>query len=204
MWLLRAQRDGKEILAVAKSRASTNSRSLSRTSRHGRGRTRSEAFRRQKQRVSIARGFWRPRILILDEATPARFRVRRLIQEGLRYLMQGRTTFVIAHRLSTIRRADQILVVEAGRIIERGTHDRLCARRPLLRPLYAAARRWKQPVPGRPGKARSKATTQTPPKWRRLRMARDAADPRRPSASFAPIQLGSLREYSFGETCGSQ
>jgi len=50
-----------------------------------------------------------------------------LIQEGLRYLMRGRTTFVIAHRLSTIRRADQILVLEAGRIIERGTHASLYA-----------------------------------------------------------------------------
>jgi subfamily B ATP-binding cassette protein MsbA len=50
-----------------------------------------------------------------------------LIQEGLRYLMRGRTTFVIAHRLSTIRRADQILVVEGGRIIERGTHESLYA-----------------------------------------------------------------------------
>ena len=50
-----------------------------------------------------------------------------MIQEGLRALMQGRTTFVIAHRLSTIRRADQILVVEAGRIVERGTHSELYA-----------------------------------------------------------------------------
>ena len=50
-----------------------------------------------------------------------------LIQEGLKYLMRGRTTFVIAHRLSTIRRADQILVVEAGHIIERGTHESLYA-----------------------------------------------------------------------------
>src|SRR5207237_5070344 len=50
-----------------------------------------------------------------------------LIQEGLKYLMKGRTTFVIAHRLSTIRRADQILVVEAGKIVERGTHDTLYA-----------------------------------------------------------------------------
>ena len=50
-----------------------------------------------------------------------------MIQEGLKYLMKGRTTFVIAHRLSTIRRADQILVVEAGRIVERGTHDSLYA-----------------------------------------------------------------------------
>ena len=48
-----------------------------------------------------------------------------MIQHGLRYLMQGRTTFVIAHRLSTIRRADQILVIERGRIVERGTHESL-------------------------------------------------------------------------------
>src|SRR6202035_5077740 len=83
----------------------------------------------QRQRVSIARAILAdPRILILDEATSSLdSESEALIQEGLRYLMQGRTTFVIAHRLSTIRRADQILVVEAGRILERGTHESLYA-----------------------------------------------------------------------------
>jgi subfamily B ATP-binding cassette protein MsbA len=83
----------------------------------------------QKQRVSIARAILAdPRILILDEATSSLdSESEMLIQAGLAHLMKGRTTFVIAHRLSTIRRADQILVVEGGRILEKGTHETLLA-----------------------------------------------------------------------------
>ena len=83
----------------------------------------------QRQRISIARAILaEPRVLILDEATSSLdSESEQMIQAGLSYLMQGRTTFVIAHRLSTIRRADQILVVEQGRILERGTHEELYA-----------------------------------------------------------------------------
>jgi len=83
----------------------------------------------QRQRVSIARAILAdPRILLLDEATSSLdSESEALIQEGLAYLMRGRTTFVIAHRLSTIRSADQILVVEGGRILERGRHETLLA-----------------------------------------------------------------------------
>ena len=85
----------------------------------------------QRQRVSIARAVLAdPRILILDEATSSLdSESEALIQEGLSHLMRGRTTVVIAHRLSTIRRADQILVVEGGRIVESGDHEALFARR---------------------------------------------------------------------------
>ena len=81
----------------------------------------------QRQRVSIARAILAdPRILILDEATSSLdSESEALIQEGLAYLMRGRTTFVIAHRLSTIHRADLILLMEEGQVIERGTHEEL-------------------------------------------------------------------------------
>jgi len=83
----------------------------------------------QRQRVAIARAILaNPRILILDEATSSLdSESEAMIQDGLNALRQGRTTFVIAHRLSTIRSADQILVLEHGEIVERGTHDELLA-----------------------------------------------------------------------------
>ena len=92
----------------------------------------------QRQRISIARAILaEPRILILDEATSSLdSESEQMIQHGLSYLMQGRTTFVIAHRLSTIRRADQILVMEQGRIVERGTHEELYEARGRYYELY--------------------------------------------------------------------
>ncbi len=92
----------------------------------------------QRQRLSIARAILAdPRILILDEATSSLdSESEALIQQGLNFLMQGRTTFVIAHRLSTIRRADQILVVEQGKIVERGTHQILYDLNGRYRDLY--------------------------------------------------------------------
>ncbi len=92
----------------------------------------------QRQRISIARAILaEPRILILDEATSSLdSESEQMIQQGLSFLMHGRTTFVIAHRLSTIRRADQILVMEQGRIVERGTHDQLYALRGRYYDLY--------------------------------------------------------------------
>jgi ABC-type multidrug transport system fused ATPase/permease subunit len=92
----------------------------------------------QRQRVAIARAIVAdPRILILDEATSSLdSESEALIRDGLRRLRQGRTTFVIAHRLSTIRSADQILVMDRGSIVQRGTHDQLLREGGLYRSLY--------------------------------------------------------------------
>ncbi|UCF42212.1 MAG: ABC transporter ATP-binding protein [Gemmatimonadota bacterium] len=92
----------------------------------------------QRQRIAIARAILAdPRILILDEATSSLdSESEAMIQDGLRSLRRGRTSFVIAHRLSTIRSADQILVLEDGKIVERGTHDELLAKRGRYRQLY--------------------------------------------------------------------
>jgi subfamily B ATP-binding cassette protein MsbA len=92
----------------------------------------------QRQRLAIARAILaNPRILILDEATSALdSESEHYIQKGLAKLRQGRTTFVIAHRLSTIRSADQILVLDQGRIVDRGTHDELLVRGGLYKELW--------------------------------------------------------------------
>ncbi len=92
----------------------------------------------QRQRVAIARAILAdPRILVLDEATSSLdSESEAMIQDGLRALRKGRTTFVIAHRLSTIRSADQILVIEAGQIVERGTHGELLAAHGRYRQLH--------------------------------------------------------------------
>jgi subfamily B ATP-binding cassette protein MsbA len=107
----------------------------------------------QRQRIAIARALLAdPRILILDEATSSLdSESEALIQEGLRRLRQGRTTFVIAHRLSTIRSADQILVVEAGEILERGTHEELIAIGGRYRQLYDKQYRFEQNLFVNPG-----------------------------------------------------
>jgi ABC-type multidrug transport system fused ATPase/permease subunit len=107
----------------------------------------------QRQRIAIARALLaNPRILILDEATSSLdSESEALIQEGLNRLRQGRTTFVIAHRLSTIRSADQILVVEAGEILERGTHEELIVLNGRYKQLYDKQYRFEQNLFVNPG-----------------------------------------------------
>ena len=95
----------------------------------------------EKQRLSIARALLKnPPILVLDEATASVDNTtERLIQEALQHLLAGRTSFVIAHRLSTVRHADQILVMERGRIVERGDHETLLERNGLYASLCKEA-----------------------------------------------------------------
>ncbi|MBC7222887.1 MAG: ABC transporter ATP-binding protein, partial [Anaerolineae bacterium] len=109
----------------------------------------------QRQLISFARAILAdPRILILDEATSSvDTRTEMLIQRALERLLENRTAFIVAHRLSTIRNADQVLVVEGGRIVERGTHRELLARRGRYYELYQKQFRDKVPR-RRPGEVR--------------------------------------------------
>jgi len=93
----------------------------------------------QRQRIAIARAILKnPRILLLDEATSSLdTESERLVQEALQRLMEGRTTFVVAHRLSTIQRADRILVLDKGKLVEEGNHAQLMARNGLYHYLYS-------------------------------------------------------------------
>ena len=92
----------------------------------------------QRQMLSIARAaIANPPVLILDEATSSiDTRTERIVQDGMDKLMAGRTTFVIAHRLSTIRNSDCIIVLEHGRVIERGNHEQLLAAKGKYYQLY--------------------------------------------------------------------
>lgn len=106
----------------------------------------------QRQRLAIARAIIKdPAILILDEATSSLdSESERLIQDALDHFVAGRTTIVIAHRLSTVRRADRIVVMEAGRIVEEGTHAELLAKDGLYRRLHDTQFRDREDTPGEP------------------------------------------------------
>ncbi|HEV3074171.1 MAG TPA: ATP-binding cassette domain-containing protein, partial [Thermoanaerobaculia bacterium] len=118
----------------------------------------------ERQRVAIARAILAdPRILILDEATSSLdSESEALIQEGLAELMRGRTSFVIAHRLSTIRRADTILVLEAGKIVEQGRHQELLALGGLYHGLYTRQYDLESNVFRNPGEAPAEEKTAAP------------------------------------------
>ena len=95
----------------------------------------------QRQLISIARAAAAdPPVMILDEATSSiDTRTEAIVQRGMDSLMKGRTVFVIAHRLSTVKNSDVIMVLDAGRIIERGSHDDLIAKRGVYYQLYTGA-----------------------------------------------------------------
>jgi len=92
----------------------------------------------QRQRIAIARAIYRdPDVLVFDEATSALDeKSQALVQEAINNLLRGRTAFIIAHRLSTIRNADEILVLDDGKLVERGTHDDLIRRGGVYAALY--------------------------------------------------------------------
>jgi ABC transporter fused permease/ATP-binding protein len=98
----------------------------------------------QKQRIAIARALLKdPPILVLDEATSALdAESEHLVQEALERLMEGRTTLIIAHRLSTVRRADEVVVLDGGKVVERGSHDELVAANGLYRKLVERQLKW--------------------------------------------------------------
>ena len=114
----------------------------------------------QRQLISFARAVLAdPHILILDEATSSvDTRTERLIQQALGHLLQGRTSFVIAHRLSTVRDANQVLVIEDGRIVERGTHETLLAQQGVYHRLYMS--QFRRQEPGDDGDSRLPVTAQ--------------------------------------------
>jgi len=118
----------------------------------------------QRQLLSIARAaLANPRILILDEATSSvDTRTERLIQGALEQLLAGRTSFVIAHRLSTIRNADQVLVLNEGEIIERGTHDELLAAGGFYHDLYMSQFRYDAALPADDGREPKEAVEVRP------------------------------------------